>query len=77
MKIFQLIHNLTGFSNIHNFSIILVMTSSVATWFSNLHILSNLPKAISLQSFNVVDCMDSVLQRDYKSTMMSFHISGI
>ena len=43
MKIFQMIHNLTGFSNIHNFPIILVMTSSVATWFSNLHILWNLP----------------------------------
>ena len=34
---------------------------------SNLHILRNLPKAISLQSFNAVDCLGQVLQRDYKN----------
>ena len=45
---------------------------------SNLHILRNLPKAISLQSFTAVDCLGQVLQRDYKNTMMtSFHIFGI
>ena len=33
----------------------------------NLHILRNLPKAISLQSFNAVDCLGQVLQRDYKN----------
>ena len=57
------------------------MTSFVVTWFSNLHILWNLPKAISLQSFNSVDCLGQVLQRDYKNTMKvfimtSFHIFG-
>ena len=48
---------------------------------SNLHILRNLSKAISLQSFNAVDCMGQVLQRDYKNNddviMISFHIFGI
>ena len=48
---------------------------------SNLHILRNLPKAISLQSFNAVDCLGQVLQRDYKNNddviMTSFHIFGI
>ena len=42
------------------------MTSFLATWFSNLHILWNLPKAISLQSFSSVDGLGQVLQRDYK-----------
>ena len=33
------------------------MMSFLVTWFSNLHILWNLPKAISLQSFSAVDCL--------------------
>ena len=38
------------------------MTSFLVTWFSNLHILWNLP------SFSFVDCLGQVLQRDYKNT---------
>ena len=53
------------------------MMSFLVTWSSNLHILWNLPKAISLQSFSSVDCVDQVLQRDKKNNddimMMSFH----
>ena len=56
----------------------IIMASFLVTWFSNLHILWNLPKAISLQSFSSVDCLAQVLQRDYKNTMMtSFHNFGI
>ena len=47
------------------------MTSFLGTWFSNLHILWNLPKAIRVQSFHTVDCLCQVLQRDYKNTMMT------
>ena len=47
------------------------MTSFLVTWFLNVHILRNLPKAISLQSFNAVNCLGQVLQRDYKNTMMT------
>ena len=47
------------------------MTSFLVTWFSNLHILWNIPKAISLQSFNAVEFLGQVLQRDYKNTMMT------
>ena len=47
------------------------MTSFLVTWFSNLHILCNLRKAISLQSFNAVDFLSQVLLRDYKNTMMT------
>ena len=47
------------------------MMSFLVTWFSNLHILWNLPKAISLQSFSAVDSLGQVLQRDYKNTMMT------
>ena len=43
------------------------MTSFLVTWFSNFHILWNLPKAIRIQSFNAVDCLGQVLQRDYKN----------
>ena len=57
------------------------MTSFLVTWPLNLHILSNLSKAISLQSFNSVDCLGQVLQRDYKHNddviMTSFHDFGI
>ena len=49
----------------------IIMTSFLVTWLSNLHILWNLPWAISLQSFNSVGCMGQVLQRDYKNTMMT------
>ena len=42
------------------------MTSFLVTWASNLHILWKLLKAISLQSFSAVGCLDQVLQRDYK-----------
>ena len=47
------------------------MTSFLITWFSNLHFLWNLPKAIALQSFSAVECLGQVLQRDYKNTMMT------
>ena len=56
------------------------MTSFLVTWFSNLHILWDLPKAISLQSFSAVDCLGQVLERDYESIMMiltSFYDFGI
>ena len=66
-----MIYNLTGFSDVRIFSIVfgndIIMTSFLVTWFSNLHILWNFPKAIRLQSFNAVDCLDQVLQRDYKN----------
>ena len=53
------------------------MTSFLVTWASNLHNLWNLLKAISLQTFSAVGCLDQVLQRDYKNTMMtSFHDLG-
>ena len=53
----------------------IIMTSFLVTWFSDLHILWNLPNAISMQSFNPVDCLGQVLQRDYRNTMMMlFHI---
>ena len=53
------------------------MTSFLVTWFSNLHILWNLPKAIRLQSFNAVNCLGQVLQKDYKNTndFLGFEIS--
>ena len=57
------------------------MTSFLVTWLSNLHILWNLPKAISLQSFSAADCLGQLLQRDYKNNydviMTSFHDFGI
>ena len=57
------------------------MTSFLVTWFSNLHILWDLPKAISLQNFNAVGCLGQVLQRDWKHNddviMTSFRIFGI
>ena len=49
------------------------MMSFIVTWFSNLHILWNLPKAISLQSFNAENSLGKVLQRDYKNTMMTYY----
>ena len=49
----------------------IIMTSFLVTWSSNLRIVWNLPKAISLQSFSSVDCLGQVLQRDYKNTMMT------
>ena len=39
----------------------IIMRSFLVTWFSNLHILWNLLKAISLQSFNAVDCLGKIL----------------
>ena len=55
------------------------MMSFLVTWLSNLYILWNLRKAISLKSFNAVDCVGQVLQKDYKKhnddvIMTSFHI---
>ena len=65
-----MIYNLTDFSDVH-ISIVfgndIIMMSFLVTCFSNLHILWNLPKAFSLQSFSVVDCLGQVLQRDYKT----------
>ena len=48
----------------------IILVSFLVTWFSNLHILWNLAKAISLQRFSSEDCPGQVLQRDYKNTMM-------
>ena len=62
-------HNFDWFLGRPHFSLFLVITSFPATWFSNLHTFWNLPKAISLQSFNALDCLDQVLRRDYKNTM--------
>ena len=77
-----MMYNLTGFSGRPHFSIVfgndIIITSFLVTWFSNLHILWNLPKAISLESFNAVDFVGQVLQSDYKNTKMtSFDIFGI
>ena len=55
----------------------IIMTSFLVTWFSNLPILWNLPKAISLKSFNAVDCADQILQRDYKNIMNTSHYDVI
>ena len=74
VKTVQMIYNLTGFSDVrifHFFGNDIIMTSCLVTWSSNLHILWNLPRAISLQSLTYVDCLGKVLWRDYKNTMMS------
>ena len=39
----------------------IIMTSFLATWFSNLHILWNFKQTISLQSFNAAGCLWQVL----------------
>ena len=77
-----MMYNLTGFSDVRIFSLFLVMTSFLVTWSSNLHILWNLPKSISLQSFSSIDCLGQGFQRDYKKhnddvIMTSFHTFGI
>ena len=68
-------YKLTSFSDIRILSNVFgndnIMTSFLVTWYSNLHILWNLPKAISLQSFSSGDSMGQVLQRDYQNTMMT------
>ena len=68
-----MIHNLTDLSDVRIFHCfcndIIIMTSFLVTWFSNLRILWKLPKAISLRGFSDVDCLGQVLQRDYKNTM--------
>ena len=72
-----MIYNLTGFSDAHIFPFFsndVIMTSFPATWFSDLHILWNLSKVISLQSFNTVDFLGQVLQRDSINTMVTFFI---
>ena len=75
-----MIYNLTGFSDVRIFSIVfrndIIMTSFLVKWFSNLHILWNLPKAIILQSFSAVDCLGQVLQKDYENKMMTFFGTG-
>ena len=58
------------------------MTSFLDIWFSNLYILWNLPKTISLQSFSAVDCLGQALQMEYKThnndvIMTSSHDFGI
>ena len=40
------------------------MASFLGTWFSKLHVLWNLPKAIRFISFNAVDCVGQVLKRE-------------
>ena len=74
------------FGGCPHFSIVfgndIIMTSFLVTWFSNLHILWNLSRAINLQSFNAVGWLDQVLQRDYIKhnedfIMTSFHNFGI
>ena len=70
-----MMYDLTEFMHVRIFSLFfgndIILTSFLVTWLSNLRILWNLPKAISLESFSAVDCLDQVLQRDYKNTMMT------
>ena len=69
-----MIYNLTGFSDVrifHCFGNDIIMTLFLVAWSSNLHILWNLPKAISLQKFSSVDCLGQVLQRNHKNTIMT------
>ena len=47
------------------------MTSFLVSWASSLHILWNLLKDISLQSFRAVGCLDQILHTNYKNTMMT------
>ena len=79
-----MIYNLTGFSDVrifHCFGNDIIMTSFLLTWFSNLQILWNLPKTISLQSVSSVDCGSSFtegLQKHNDDVIMtSFHNFGI
>ena len=68
-----MIYNLTGFSDVCIFIVFgndIIMTSFLVTWSSNLHILWNFSKAISLQIFSSVYCLGQVLQRDHKNIMM-------
>ena len=73
-----MIYNLFGFAEVHIsplFSIVfgndVIMTSFLVIWFSNLHILRNLEKNISLLSFNSVGCLWQVLQTDSENTVMT------
>ena len=58
-----MMYNLTGLSDANIFSLFfgndINMTSFLVTWSSDLHILWNLRKAISLQNFSSVDCLGS------------------
>ena len=79
-----MIYNLTEVLGRPHFSIVfgndIIMTSFLITWFSNLYILWNLVKAISLQSFSALDFLGQVLQRNYKNNddviVTSFHEFG-
>ena len=74
VKTFRMMYCLTDFSDVRIFLLFLVLhhhdVISCHMVF-NLYILWNLPKGISLQSVNAVDCLGQVLQRDYKNTMMT------
>ena len=62
---FRIIYNLFYFRVGPHFSIVssvLVMTSFLVKWFSNLHILWNFEWTISLPNFNAVGCLCQVLQ---------------
>ena len=52
------------------------MMSFLVTWFSNLHILRNLSKTISLQSFNAVGSsfIEGLQKRNDDVIITSFHI---
>ena len=71
VKTFRMICNLTGFVGRPHFSIVfsddIIMTSFLVTWLSNLHILSNLPKTIRLQSFNALSCVGQLSQKDWEN----------
>ena len=85
VKTFRMIYNSTGFSDVrifHCFCNDIIMTSFLVTWYSKLHILWNLPKAISLQNFQFCRYSGSSftegLQKHNDDVMMtSFHIFRI
>ena len=74
VKTFRMAYNLTDFSDVrifHCFGNDIIITLFLVIWSSNLYILWNLLKAISLQSFSSVDCLGQVFQRDYKNKIMT------
>ena len=51
----------------------IIITLFLVTWLLNLHILWNLPKAISLQSFSTVDCLPVKFYREITKTQRWRH----
>ena len=70
VKPYRMMYNLTGFSDVRTslvFGNAIIVTSFLVTWFSNLLILWTLKKAISLKTFNAINCLGQVLQKNYKT----------